>query len=98
MTEKTAEKTDQELSLLTFADKCMTHEQWLRVVRRGLPTLLKNPGLLLEIIIREALQEDGREHMKARTRGIFPEAQRMLKALGLTFALADEKKDSSGHS
>ncbi len=87
--EKMAEKTDEELSLLTFADKCMTHEQWLRVVRRGLPTLLKNPGLLLEIIMREALQEDGREHMNARTREIFPEAQKMLKELGLRFSLED---------
>jgi hypothetical protein len=89
MAEKTAEKTDEELSLLTFADKCMTREQWLRVVRRGLPTLLKNPGLLLEIIMREALQEDGREDMNARTREIFPEAQQILKDLGLKFSLED---------
>ena len=89
MAKKTAEKTDEELSLLTFADKCMTREQWLRVVRRGLPTLLKNPGLLLEIIMREALQEDGREDMNARTREIFPEAQQILKDLGLKFSLED---------
>ena len=89
MAEKMAEKTDEELSLLTFADKCITHEQWLRVVRRCLPTLLKNPGLLLEIIMREALQEDGREHMNARTREIFPEAQQILKDLGLRFSLED---------
>ena len=89
MAEKTAEKTDEELSLLTFADKCMTREQWLRVVRRGMPTLLKNPGLLLEIIMREALQEDGREHMNARTREIFPETQQILKELGLKFTLKE---------
>ena len=89
MAEKTAEKTDEELSLLTFADKCMTHEQWLRVVRRGMPTLLKNSGLLLEIIMREALQEDGREHLNARTREIFPEAQQILKDLGLRSSLED---------
>lgn len=83
------EKTDEELSLLTFADKCMTREQWLRVVGRGMPTLLKNPGLLLEIIMREALQEDGRENINARTREIFPEAQQILKELGLRFSLLD---------
>lgn len=89
MANKTTEKTDEELSLLTFADKCMTHEQWLRVIRCGMPTLLKNPGLLLEIIMREALQEDGREHINARTREIYPEAQQILKELGLRFSLQD---------
>ena len=52
--------TEQERFAYSITENCKTHAEWLNVIRFGLPTLLSEPGLLLELIVAEATRQQWR--------------------------------------
>lgn len=80
-------EADQENFAVTLTDRCDTHEQWLSVVRFGMPTLLRSPAVLIEIIVREAVKR-GR-HNAVKSRVVADDAAEILGELGLRFTTTE---------
>ena len=71
------ENTDHEEFVSELANQCKTHEQWVSLVRFGLPTLLKEQSLLMKIIVLES------ERRSSDTFSLPLRANQILGELGL---------------
>ena len=75
---------EDENFAVALAEKCETHQQWLSVVRFGLPTLvLVNQPLLMELIVREAERQAKNSSVLGRSPA--DEARVIMAELGLVF-------------
>jgi len=50
------DKTDENFAI-QLTSQTQNHDEWLAVVRYGLNTLLEDPPLLIEIVVREAQRQ-----------------------------------------
>lgn len=71
-----------------LTDAAKTHDEWLSIVRFGLPTLLKDPNLLMEIIVRRAqiLCDQNKVHVSHRV--VADDAAVILEELDLKFIVS----------
>jgi selenophosphate synthase len=69
---------------------CKTHTEWLTVISYGLPTLLKDQDVLVEVIINEAkrLAEHDEGQGIVETASPAEAVMRILDELGLRLTLA----------
>lgn len=65
-----------------LCESCKTHEQWLRVIGFGLPTLLKNQPLLWKVIAIEAIREVDLDHRTCE----YAAGAEIMRELNLSFA------------
>lgn len=77
----------QENFAITLTDQTTNHQEWLAVVRYGLETLLKDPPLLVEIIVREAERELQRCGIESHVTA--DHARAIFKDLGLRLTVSE---------
>lgn len=85
-----AAQVEREDFAFKLTDSATCHNEWLVVVRFGLPTLLADQKLLAEIIAREAEREAVR-HNADRVTGLVAASEQVgpiLARLGLKLTLA----------
>ncbi len=75
----------QEILLVRTSEAAPTHEDWLSVMRVVIPTLLKEPRLLAELIWGEASREAARHHDKFC--GTSAEACKIFDELGMNSSM-----------
>lgn len=76
---------DRENFAVELTDKCENRVQWMSVMRFGLETLLKEPKLLMELVVRRASRE--LEESKSVTKVVADFAADLLSELGLKFVV-----------
>lgn len=72
---------DTENFAIQLTDNAKNHDEWLSIVRFGLLTLLENPLLLMECIVREA--ERQKDQSGVIDRHTADEARAIMEELGL---------------
>lgn len=78
-------ESDREQFAVDLTDKCDTRFQWLAVMRFGMETLLKEPKLLMELVVRRATRE--REESKSNSKCVADFAAELISVLGLKFVV-----------
>lgn len=73
----------------TLTAQCQTHEEWLAIVRYGLPALLEDQSILIELILREAEQEAARRG-DDRVFAYLDYTVAILQELGLRFVCSEQ--------
>ena len=71
---------------IELTDKCRTDAEWLAVMRFGIETLLKNPRVLMECIVRRAEVLSGQTEIPSKMIADF--AADLIVELGLKFDVA----------
>jgi hypothetical protein len=71
---------------IELTDKFDTEDQWYSVMRFGMPTLLADPPLLMECIVRRA-QKRLDTTAEAEYKVVADIAQELMKCLGLKFVM-----------
>jgi len=79
----------REAFAIALTDAAKTHDEWLSIVKFGMPTLLRDQQLLMEIIVRRAeiVCEQNKKH--AIHRVVADDARVILDELGLKFVASD---------
>jgi hypothetical protein len=70
---------------IELTDAAKTYDEWLSIVRFGLPTLIKDQNLLMEVIVRRAqiLCDENKIHVGHRV--VADDAAVILEELNLKF-------------
>lgn len=68
-----------------LTDKCENRAQWLSVMRFGMDTLMKEPKLLMELVVRRASRE--LEESKPGAKVVADFAADLVSELGLKFVV-----------
>jgi hypothetical protein len=76
---------DRENFAVELTDKCENRAQWLSVMRFGLETLMKEPKLLMELVVRRASRELAESQSVTKVVADF--AADLLSELGLKFVV-----------
>jgi hypothetical protein len=75
-----------------LATSCKDHDEWLTVIRYGLPTLLQDQGVLIEVLINEAKRDvpiQSTQGGRAVDANVKPDSvRRIMGELGLRFEVA----------
>lgn len=76
---------------------CATHEQWVSVMRFGLPSLLKDPRLLMECIASHAQHLADLQNADPKDPPVFhwEVAPHLLDELGLWFSLTSPLQNTT---
>jgi hypothetical protein len=70
---------------IKLTDDCKTREQWLAVINFGRAELLRKPGLLMELIVRRAQQEQFEQPANEFSKDVPAFAAELLRILNLEF-------------
>jgi hypothetical protein len=83
------EDEEYEDFAVTLTDQAKTHGEWLSIVKFGLPTLMQDQKLLMEIIVRRAqvVCDQNKKHVPHRV--VADDAWVIMDELGLKFDLAN---------
>ena len=72
--------------VIELTDQCQTDGQWFAVMKLGLPTLLKEPKLLMECITRRACRKQREVGIPSKCVADF--AAEIIGCLGLRFEVS----------
>lgn len=84
---------DFENFIIGLTDNAVTHTDWLRVIRFGLPYLLKHAELLMEIIVREAAKVNKYAYLN-HNRAVADDARAICLELKLKFITSDVRQEA----
>lgn len=74
----------QKKFVLDMDSHCQDHGDWLALMQFGMPTLIKDQRVLVELLHREAQREAGRESLRDSTGEYF---MGLMDELGLRFVV-----------
>ena len=82
--------TEREQFAVDLTDRTPEKSQWLAIMRFGMDSLLKEPKLLMELIVRRAVREHDESMIVSKQPSDF--AVELVGQLGLKFAVTSTEE------